>query len=442
MVMKKKILQLLAAACSLMATTASAQWNTVDPYASAGFSVFCLRAMGSDLYAGGSGVAKWNGTAWTSLGRLAATASGGAGSLGINAMVVYNGQLYAGGDMDSVNGVYVDHTIGVAKYNGTTWEKLGTGVFDLSGVTSLAVYHNELYAGGNYGVNKWDGTSWTSVGTVDGPANVVLAVYHDELYAASSFSHIGTATMTEGKGFAKWNGTTWTALPGFYDTLSVLPGINAAKAADMIVFKDELYVMGSLDYAGTTFVRGVGRWNGTSWNPTNGGMTGNGELSSNAMSIDSNNLYIVGPIQKVNTTNDSVFLSAYWDGTKWNHMFGGNAPYTSFFATENYNGKIYSAYSRLVKWDGITSGVWATDNTAAPSVYPNPANGTFHVTVSPNEPTVLRMMNALGTIVHEEHFTPAEPDHVVNVPVAPPSIYYLQVSTNTATKTTKLVLEQ
>ncbi len=445
--MKGKILQIVALMASVLLTNvngARAQWNAVGPATGPGFSVFCLRSFGGNLYAGGgTGMSKWDGTSWTSMGRVAPTTPLGMGSIGVNCMVDYNGSLYVGGDIDSMGGVYVDHTIGVAKWNGTTWEKVGASAPDLGGVTTLVVYHGDLYASGNNGVNKWDGTTWTSVGTVDGPANVVLAVYHDELYAASSFSHIGSATMTTGKGFAKWNGTSWTALTGFYDTLSALPNINIAKASAMMVFKDELYVIGALDWAGATFTRGVARWNGTTWNPTNGGIKGNGTLVSNCMSKDSNYLYVVGPIQRVNTANDSVFLSAYWDGTSWHHMFGGTAPYASFFATENFNGTIYSAYTTLAKWDGATAaGVPGIESAIGVGVYPNPARGIVHVSFGSGRSKLISVSTVAGVSVYTKEVNNAETGMAIDLGNMPAGLYFVTVNDGNTVETRKVMIER
>jgi hypothetical protein len=441
--MKKRILLnslLFATALSSGLSQAAAQWNKVGPVGGPGFNVFALRAKGTDLYAGGTGIAKWDGTAWTSLGRVAPSSSLGMGSLGINTMVVFNDTLYVAGDIDSIGGVYIGLSVGVAKYNGTTWEPVGTSSPDLSGVTTLAVYHNQLYASGNYGVNRWDGSSWTSIGTVNGPANVVIAVYHDELYAASSFSRIGTANMTIGKGFAKWDGTTWTALPGFFDTLSVLPGINVAKVNAMTVFKDELFVVGALDYAGTTYTRGAARWNGTSWRGTNGGLTGNGTPVSNCVCIDSSNLYLVGPFQKVNTTNDSIYLSTYWDGSKWNPMFGGNAPYTSFFASENFNGRIYSAYNSLVRWDAPTAVPMAEIAENNTNIFPVPSQGLIHVVLNWNTISSITVRNVVGAVVYSGPGYPGK--NLIDLRSAANGMYFVEITDNTKTETKKILIQK
>jgi hypothetical protein len=40
---------------------------------------------------------------------------------------VYNGELYIGGDFTNAGGIVVSN---IAKWNGTTWSALGTGVND------------------------------------------------------------------------------------------------------------------------------------------------------------------------------------------------------------------------------------------------------------------------------------------------------------------------
>ncbi len=441
--MKQRFLQLSALFTSLLLLAASigeAQWMKVGPPAGPGFNVFAMRVMGTDLYAGGIGIAKWDGTNWTNMGRVAPSYTAGLGYIGINSMVVYHNELYVGGDIDSVGGVYIDHTIGVAKWNGATWEKVGSTVHDLAGVKHMVVYNDELYACGTKGINRWNGTTWTNVAT---NAATCMAVYHNDLYVGGGFNSMGGAAMSVGLGFAKFDGNSWTALTGFYDTLAALPGINAASIASMMVFKDELYAIGALDYAGSTYVRGAAKWNGTSWNTTNGGMTGNGSFMVNCMSIDSNALYVVGPIQKVNSTNDSIYLSTYWDGTKWHQMFGSDAAYTSFVTTVNYKGEIYTSYNGFAKWTGVVSAVPGLEEvTSLANLYPNPSNGIVHLSLNYKEPIQIRVTNALGVCVYQQQLSHPDTQHTIDLSSATTGIYFIEFVTASRTDLKRVLIQK
>ena len=109
---------------------------------------------------------------------------GGAFDGSIRALAVYDDgtgpALYAAGDFIFVGGVHVNF---IAKWNGSTWSNLGSGLG--ASASTLAVYD--------------DGT---------GPA----------LFVGGQFSNAGLVTAAC---LAKWNGTTWTGNPsigGIYPT--------------------------------------------------------------------------------------------------------------------------------------------------------------------------------------------------------------------------------
>jgi hypothetical protein len=113
--------------------------------------------------------------------------------------------LYAGGSFTTAGGVTASR---MAKWNGTSWSALGSGMnssFGWEGIAALAVFDDgsgpALHAGGFFstaggveapGIAKWDGTSWSALG--DGMTSDVLALaVHDDgggpaLYAGGSFT--------------------------------------------------------------------------------------------------------------------------------------------------------------------------------------------------------------------------------------------------------------
>jgi hypothetical protein len=135
----------------------------------------------------------------------------------VNALTVFNdgtgSALYAGGAFTSAGGV--TGTARIAKWNGTTWSPLGTGV---SGSVRALTGFNDgpgqaLYAGGAFttagGVTanriaKWNGTAWSPLGTgVNGTVNA-LTGFGPALYTGGSFTTAGGVAS----GFiAKWGCT-------------------------------------------------------------------------------------------------------------------------------------------------------------------------------------------------------------------------------------------
>ena len=101
---------------------------------------------------------------------------------GVTCMLVFNNQLIVGGCFDNAGGI---PTANIAAWDGSNWLALQNGIgpysffycpysLGLNGcVNSLAVYNNELYAGGRFNnasgtpvnnIAKWNGTSWSDVG--------------------------------------------------------------------------------------------------------------------------------------------------------------------------------------------------------------------------------------------------------------------------------------
>ena len=123
------------------------------------------------LLAGGatvSDIANWDGASWSEL------SSGMTDK--VNALTVYNGQLIAGGDFTTAGGVAAKY---IAAWDGTEWSALGDKPMNAR-VHALTVFNNELIAGGlftvvdeaagenkvtvNY-IAKWNGTSWSALGS-------------------------------------------------------------------------------------------------------------------------------------------------------------------------------------------------------------------------------------------------------------------------------------
>jgi hypothetical protein len=120
-------------------------------------SVSALAIKGSNVYVGGSflyadsilvnHIACWNGVSWSALGSGIDSASSSTAQ--ISALAVHGNDLYAGGTMTAVGGVPVK---AIARWNGTNWFALGSGLTTSPGSPSvLALYDagDSMYVGGN-----------------------------------------------------------------------------------------------------------------------------------------------------------------------------------------------------------------------------------------------------------------------------------------------------
>jgi hypothetical protein len=198
------------------------------------------------LYAGGSfsgGVQKFDGTTWSKLG------AGGGANNSVSALVLdASGNLYAGGWFTTMDGVNMNR---VAKWNGTAWSPLGSGFSSSVGALALDA-SGTLYAGEDQ-VFKWDGKAWTALS--NGFANKtswVNALTFDatgNLYAGGYFSITGVAAGTN---LAMWDGSTWSSLGSGTDgtvyTLAIAPSGG-------------LYVGGYFKTAGNKYSPFLARYN-------------------------------------------------------------------------------------------------------------------------------------------------------------------------------------
>jgi hypothetical protein len=146
--------------------------------------------------------------------------NGGGASTSVRALAVSGNDLYVGGNFDSAGGVEARN---IAKWNGSAWSALGSGVNGFYGVGALAVNGSDLYVGGDFtnagGVTanriaRWNGSVWSALGSgmassAQTPYVAALAVSGSDLYVGGAFDTVGGVSAS---GIAKWNGSAWSAL--------------------------------------------------------------------------------------------------------------------------------------------------------------------------------------------------------------------------------------
>lgn len=315
--------------------------------------VYALAVNGTDVYAGGAfylagglsaaNIAKWNGSAWSSIGA-------GLNSR-VNALAVSGAEVYAGGGFSNAGGVPAQN---IARWDGATWSALGAGITGGSNpsVTALAVSGTNLYAGGSFttaggapagNLALWDGSSWTAVGGGCNGAVSALAVSGGEVYAGGNFTEAGGVAA---EGVAMWSSDTWSGLGA---------GMNDQVRA-IAVSGSEVYVAGNFTRAGGRTVNRVARWNGGEWSALGSGM--NGTVS--ALVVSGMDVYAGGQFTMAGGVTANRI--ARWDGTAWVALGSGMDSYVNALAlsgTDLYAGGQFTSAggavaNRVAKWNGTS----------------------------------------------------------------------------------------
>lgn len=164
-----------------------------------GQEAYSLFVFNDELYAGGwfssagdgpaNSIARWNGGTWSAVG----TGLEGA----VHAMTVYHGQLVAGGAFQTAGGSQARI---VARFDGTTWREFEPGLYHTTWyaglVKCLAVYHDQLVAGGNFDASdghrvwrlgRWTGSEWIEFGYPWGTPSLLL-VHDQELFLSGYYA--------------------------------------------------------------------------------------------------------------------------------------------------------------------------------------------------------------------------------------------------------------
>jgi hypothetical protein len=346
-------------------------------------------------------VAKWDGSTWSQLGTGGSTlnANGGISTLCVDP--AHN--VYAAGLFTNASGKYY-----VAKWDGTTWAELGTGSNALNANSFIRTICSDnagnIYAGGqftddvyatsgnNY-VAKWDGTTWSKLGG----SGAVTIGYGDNIYTiiADSANNIYAGgniryPSTFNKSVIKWDGSTWSQLgsgPHSLDAHGYILTLCAGSGG-------KVYAAG--DFPNTVGKYYVAEWDGTDWNELgSGGSELNAVGSIHSLCKDVQNNIYAGVSHYFSNSG----YVAQWNGSKWTFLGTGsnglNANSYIFSIGGDKSGNIYAAgdfrdsiiYDKgrpyVSKFNTATLSVTLIKGKAISiDVYPNPANNYINIDVN------------------------------------------------------------
>lgn len=175
-------------------------------------------------------IVKWDGHTWTPLGSGLSGGRGPAGDCIVIDMAIWDDgtgeALYVAGTFSEAGGLSVN---GLAKWNGTAWSTVGNGLGTKSGY-ALELYDDglgggsALFVGGDFTISdgapanrlaKWNGISWSAVESVAVDGLVRCLKTYDvgfddgpSLYAVGSFTltggSIGNRVARRARGFTPW----------------------------------------------------------------------------------------------------------------------------------------------------------------------------------------------------------------------------------------------
>ncbi len=240
-------------------------------------SVKRLRIIDDTLYAGGEFttmdtvtsspcIARYNGVNWEPMGKGFFKSGAHTSLTTVNSIAKYNNQIYAGGVFDQADGLTCQF---IARWDGSSWKPLGSGIPGANGIMDLEVFNGFLYVAGSFSaagglastanIAKWDGSNWSSAGGGTNGSVFDLQVFNGELYAGGGFTTIGGTSANR---TAKWNGFSWSALG---------TGMNADVNC-LAVYEGELYAGGIFTTADGLTAGRVAKWDSTSWSPVGMGM--------------------------------------------------------------------------------------------------------------------------------------------------------------------------
>ena len=286
--------------------------------------VWALAVIGSDLYVGGNfttaggntvnHIAKWNGSSWSPL------VSGSNGVNGINgtvtALTVIGTDLYAGGWFTNAGGIPAEN---IAKWDGTNWSALGSGLSAAGAINALASMGNNIYAtsyildptlgGPGNIIVKWDGSNWSLLSVMDDYVSSFL-VDGTNLYAGGQFTMAGTVPANR---IAKWDGANWSAL-GL--------GMNYfIGGTGLEMMAGNLYAGGRFTTADNNSANYIAKWDGSNWSPFLSGINNGMNNEVEGLAVMGTDLYASGSF----TTAGGVSANsvAKWNGTSWSPLGSG-----------------------------------------------------------------------------------------------------------------------
>ncbi len=228
-------------------------------------------------------------------------------------------------------------------------------------INAMAIYEGNLYVGGSFNyagdlyvghLARWDGVAWTGVPIAGSLVNVYDLTVHDGYLVVG-----GEFTFADGNGatcreVARYDGTNWHAMgAGFSGRVR---GLNVGPQGQLIA-------VGEFTYSGSSAVRYVAYWSNATgqWLPFASGVSGAVYAVTNH-----GGQIVIGGIFTSDNLGTSLGRIARWTGTAWRGIFADSATSVrNVYCLEVHEGNLYAGgnfgaiegapISGLAVWDGL-----------------------------------------------------------------------------------------
>lgn len=258
-------------------------------------------------------VSRWDGRVWHAMGK---------GMDGwVFALVEYRGDLIAAGRLSTADGKTVNN---IARWDGSEWQPMGKGFGgreERTVVKALVVYDGELIAGGWFStadgrpienIARWDGSSWQPFGSGANSTVRTFLLHDGMLVAGGDFRRIDGVPANR---IAAWDGRQWQT---FDD------GVNMHLNA-LASYRGDIVAAGMFTRAGDQPADRIARWDGSRWNVMGQGMFGVTERRTRGNIFDVtviDDMLFAGGYFRTNADPDVAFLTV-WDGYEWREVGDG-----------------------------------------------------------------------------------------------------------------------
>lgn len=342
--------------------------------------------------------------------KLLATIQGPFNARSVNSMLVDGETIYAGGAFRTLNN---DTVRCIAKYDGTSWSKMGNGMTSTSGT---AIVRSIIKNGSS-------------------------------IIAAGTFTSAGSTSVNN---IAEWDGTQWNDIAGG------LTGSGTVSVNAMVLVGNELYVGGRFTTAGTVSANNIAKYNLTTkaWSAV-GNSGANGEVTS--IITEGSVLIIAGDFTTIAGNNYNRIARYDASSNTWRGFGSGISGRVFTLADANgsiYAGGVFSAAGgksslNIARWkQGISS--IENQESGVPTVlnadiYPNPTSSsvTMSFTLASSEMVSIDICDVLGNVVSSlGNEYRAEGNHTIswNSSDVAPGMYVARLQSRKSVTTRKIVV--